>query len=113
MTGFIFLRFFVPAILSPKLFALREEHADQRAERTLKLTAKVLFIIYLLFIYLFILIILQLIQTMGNLQTSVDAKEQFMSPMATLLKEGVDKVKTYINQLIDVQIVMNTPSGNY
>uniref|UniRef100_A0A1X7U651 Ras GTPase-activating protein n=2 Tax=Amphimedon queenslandica TaxID=400682 RepID=A0A1X7U651_AMPQE len=92
VTGFIFLRFFVPAILSPKLFALREEHADQRAERTLKLTAK-------------------LIQTMGNLQTAVDAKEQFMSPMATLLKEGVDKVKTYINQLIDVQIVMNTPSA--
>ena len=41
VTGFIFLRFFVPAILSPKLFALREEHADQRTERTLKLTAKV------------------------------------------------------------------------
>ena len=48
---------------------------------------------------------------MGNLQTSVDAKEQFMSPMAALLKEGVDKVKTYINQLIDVQVVMNTPTG--
>ena len=42
VTGFIFLRFFVPAILSPKLFALREEHADQRTERTLKLTAKVI-----------------------------------------------------------------------
>ena len=113
MTGFIFLRFFVPAILSPKLFALREEHADQRAERTLKLTAKVSESLFIyLFVYLFIyLFIYQLIQTMGNLQTSVDAKEQFMSPMAALLKEGVDKVKTYINQLIDVQVVMNTPTG--
>ena len=32
----------MPAILSPKLFALREEHADQRTERTLKLTSKVI-----------------------------------------------------------------------
>ena len=35
ITGFLFLRFFVPAILSPKLFALREEHSDQCGERTL------------------------------------------------------------------------------
>ena len=41
ITGFLFLRFFVPAILSPKLFALREEHSDQRSERTLKFIAKV------------------------------------------------------------------------
>jgi len=41
VTSFIFLRFFVPAILSPKLFALRDYHADHRTERTLKLIAKV------------------------------------------------------------------------
>ena len=41
ITGFLFLRFFVPAILSPKLFAVRDEHPDQRTERTLKLLAKV------------------------------------------------------------------------
>jgi RAS protein activator-like 1 len=83
VTGFIFLRFFVPAILSPKLFALRDEHADQRTERTLKLTAKV-------------------IQTIGNLQTVIDAKEQFMSPMVGILQNSVQQTKAYVTQLIDV-----------
>ena len=46
VSGFLFLRFFVPAILSPKLFALREEHPDQRTERTLKLLAKVCLSLY-------------------------------------------------------------------
>ena len=41
ITGFLFLRFFVPAVLSPKLFSVRDEHPDQRTERTLKLIAKV------------------------------------------------------------------------
>lgn len=41
ISSFIFLRFFIPAILSPKLFSLREHHPDQRTERTLKLVAKV------------------------------------------------------------------------
>lgn len=41
ISSFIFLRFFIPAILSPKLFSLRELHPDQRTERTLKLVSKV------------------------------------------------------------------------
>ena len=45
ITGFLFLRFFVPAILSPKLFAVRDEHPDQKTERTLKLISKVRIII--------------------------------------------------------------------
>ena len=48
---------------------------------------------------------------MGNLQTDVDAKEQFMSPMVTLLKEGVEKVKKYVNHLIDVHITITAPTG--
>lgn len=41
ISGFLFLRFFAPAILTPKLFHLREHHADPRTARTLLLLAKV------------------------------------------------------------------------
>ncbi|XP_055462582.1 ras GTPase-activating protein 4 isoform X2 [Psammomys obesus] len=40
VTSFLCLRFFSPAILSPKLFHLRERHADARTSRTLLLLAK-------------------------------------------------------------------------
>ena len=40
--GFIFLRFFGPAILGPKLFGLRPDFADSVVGRTLTLAAKVL-----------------------------------------------------------------------
>ncbi|NXL67855.1 RASL1 protein, partial [Chordeiles acutipennis] len=40
ISGFLFLRFFAPAVLTPKLFRLREQHADPRTGRTLLLLAK-------------------------------------------------------------------------
>ena len=42
VSGFIFLRYFGPAILGPKLFGLRNEFADNETGRTLTLAAKVL-----------------------------------------------------------------------
>lgn len=42
MSGFLFLRFFAPAILTPKLFDLRDQHADPQTSRSLLLLAKVL-----------------------------------------------------------------------
>lgn len=42
VSGFLFLRFFAPAVLSPKLFGMREELADAQAARTLTLLAKAL-----------------------------------------------------------------------
>ncbi|KGL93362.1 Ras GTPase-activating protein 4, partial [Charadrius vociferus] len=40
VTSFLCLRFFSPAIMTPKLFHLRETHADARTSRTLLLLAK-------------------------------------------------------------------------
>ncbi|NXN42792.1 RASL1 protein, partial [Rhinoptilus africanus] len=40
ISGFLFLRFFAPAVLTPKLFSLREQHAEPRTGRTLLLLAK-------------------------------------------------------------------------
>ncbi|XP_074969260.1 ras GTPase-activating protein 4-like isoform X2 [Phalacrocorax aristotelis] len=40
VTSFLCLRFFSPAIMTPKLFHLRETHADARTGRTLLLLAK-------------------------------------------------------------------------
>ena len=42
ISGFLFLRFFAPAILTPKLFDLRDQHADPQTSRSLLLLAKVL-----------------------------------------------------------------------
>lgn len=41
VTSFLCLRFVSPAIMAPKLFHLRERHADARTSRTLLLLAKV------------------------------------------------------------------------
>ncbi|NXB93014.1 RASL1 protein, partial [Vidua chalybeata] len=40
ISGFLFLRFFAPAVLTPKLFGLREQHAEPCTGRTLLLLAK-------------------------------------------------------------------------
>lgn len=41
VTSFLCLRFFSPAVMTPKLFQLRDTHADARTSRTLLLLAKV------------------------------------------------------------------------
>ncbi|CAI8015268.1 RasGAP-activating-like protein 1 [Geodia barretti] len=84
VSGFLFLRFFVPAVLSPKLFALREEHPDQRTERTLKLLAKVM-------------------QNASNLQEEDGGKGAVsMHPMNCVMPESVARVKTFIQSLVQI-----------
>ncbi|TNM90237.1 rasGAP-activating-like protein 1 isoform X1 [Takifugu flavidus] len=84
ISGFFFLRFFAPAILTPKLFQLREQHADTRTSRTLLLLAKAL-------------------QSVGNLGLQLgQGKEQWMEPLHPIIRLSVAKVKDFLDKLIDI-----------
>ncbi|XP_069616007.1 rasGAP-activating-like protein 1 isoform X3 [Ranitomeya imitator] len=85
ISGFLFLRFFAPAILTPKLFHLREHHADPRTARTLLLLAKA-------------------VQSIGNLgQQLGHGKEQWMSPLHPLIQQSVGRLRDYLDKLIDME----------
>ncbi|XP_063002686.1 ras GTPase-activating protein 4-like [Elgaria multicarinata webbii] len=85
ITSFLCLRFFSPAIMSPKLFHLREKHADARTSRSLLLLAKA-------------------IQNVGNLDTSISrTKEAWMAPLQPAIQQGVTQMKQFILQLIDIE----------
>ncbi|KAL2092141.1 hypothetical protein ACEWY4_011939 [Coilia grayii] len=84
ISGFFFLRFFAPAILSPKLFHLRDHHADTRTSRTLLLLAKA-------------------VQSVGNLGLQLGhGKEQWMAPLHPTILCSVASVKDFLDKLIDV-----------
>ncbi|CAH7256811.1 Rasa4 [Phodopus roborovskii] len=85
VTSFLCLRFFSPAIMSPKLFHLRERHADARTSRTLLLLAKV-------------------VQNVGNMDTPVSrAKEAWMEPLQPTVRQGVVQLKDFITKLVDIE----------
>ncbi|CAH2295015.1 rasGAP-activating 1 isoform X1 [Pelobates cultripes] len=85
ISGFLFLRFFAPAILTPKLFHLREHHADPRTARTLLLLAKA-------------------VQSIGNLgQQLGHGKEQWMSPLHPLIQQSVGRLRDFLDRLIDTE----------
>uniref|UniRef100_A0A3Q2Q5G5 RAS protein activator like 1 n=1 Tax=Fundulus heteroclitus TaxID=8078 RepID=A0A3Q2Q5G5_FUNHE len=93
ISGFFFLRFFAPAILTPKLFQLRDQHADTRTSRTLLLLAKAL-------------------QSVGNLGLQLGhGKEQWMAPLHPIILRSVASVKDFLDKLIDIDhdIVSSVP----
>uniref|UniRef100_A0A6Q2WP71 RAS p21 protein activator 4 n=1 Tax=Esox lucius TaxID=8010 RepID=A0A6Q2WP71_ESOLU len=82
VTSFLCLRFFSPAIMSPKLFHLREKHADARTSRTLLLLAKA-------------------IQIIGNLDTlNCCSKEPWMVPLQPVIQLGITQLKDFIITLL-------------
>ncbi|KAF4110393.1 rasGAP-activating-like protein 1 [Onychostoma macrolepis] len=84
ISGFFFLRLFAPAILTPKLFQLRDHHADTRTSRTLLLLAKAL-------------------QSVGNLGLQLGhGKEQWMTPLHPIILCSVVSVKDFLDKLIDI-----------
>ncbi|XP_064024963.1 rasGAP-activating-like protein 1 isoform X2 [Pogoniulus pusillus] len=85
ISGFLFLRFFAPAVLTPKLFGLREQHAEPRTARTLLLLAKAL-------------------QSIGNLGLQLgQGKEPWMAPLHTVLLPSVTRVKAFLDSLVTVE----------
>jgi hypothetical protein len=82
VSGFLFLRFFVPAVLNPKLFGLLKDHPKARARRTLTLIAKSL-------------------QGLANM-SSFGTKEAWMEPMNTFLTSHRQEFKTYLDNICSI-----------
>ncbi|KAL1999919.1 hypothetical protein VTN02DRAFT_3801 [Thermoascus thermophilus] len=82
VSGFLFLRFFCPAILNPKLFGLLKEHPRPRAQRTLTLIAKAL-------------------QGLANM-TSFGNKEPWMEPMNKFLITHRASFKEYVDAICSI-----------
>ncbi|KAA0189698.1 hypothetical protein HAZT_HAZT004172 [Hyalella azteca] len=93
ISGFIFLRFFVPAILGPKLFDITSEQIDLGTVRTLTLISKT-------------------VQGVGNLVSSRNlhhtCKEEYMREVFSLCTNNklVDAARTFL------EIISSIPNGN-
>ncbi|OAA33276.1 GTPase activating protein (BUD2/CLA2) [Moelleriella libera RCEF 2490] len=82
VSGFLFLRFICPAILSPKLFGLLRDHPRAHAQRTLTLIAKVL-------------------QKMANMST-FGKREEWMERMNRFLTSQRSVFRDYIDQVCGI-----------
>lgn len=76
VSAFLFLRYFVPAILNPRLFGLTSQHPDAVSQRTLTLVAKT-------------------IQGLANLG-HFGSKEPWMAPMNQYLEQHTDAFRDYV-----------------
>ncbi|GAA5989553.1 hypothetical protein JCM11641_004595 [Rhodosporidiobolus odoratus] len=79
VSAFIFLRFFVPAVLNPKLFFIVSSPPDPRSQRTLTLVAKTL-------------------QGLANF-SSFGQKEPFMLPMNPFVQENTAAFVDFIEHI--------------
>ncbi|KAK6355762.1 hypothetical protein TWF718_000144 [Orbilia javanica] len=79
VSGFLFLRFFCPAIMNPKMFGLLKDHPGTRAQRTLTLVAKSL-------------------QGLANM-TTFGVKEPWFEQMNEFLVEHNGEFKKYIDSV--------------
>ncbi|KAL6239137.1 hypothetical protein BDW75DRAFT_167806 [Aspergillus navahoensis] len=89
VSGFLFLRFFCPAILNPKLFGLLKDHPRPRAQRTLTLIAKAL-------------------QGLANM-TTFGSKEPWMEPMNKFLNSNRNEFKSFVDSICAIPADRPTP----
>lgn len=80
LSAFIFLRFFCPAILNPKLFYLTKNHQTGQTQRTLTLIAKILL-------------------NLANRQEFSPHKEPHLVKMNRFLKEHHDEIYDYFDKI--------------
>ncbi|PGH26566.1 hypothetical protein AJ80_01695 [Polytolypa hystricis UAMH7299] len=92
VSGFLFLRFFCPAILNPKLFGLLKEHPRPRAQRTLTLIAKAL-------------------QGLANM-TTFGNKEPWMEPMNKFLISHRVEFKEFVDSICSIPSERPTQNVN-
>jgi hypothetical protein len=88
VSGFLFLRFFCPALLNPKLFGILRDHPQPKAQRTLTLIAKSL-------------------QALANL-SNFGQKESWMEPMNRFLTSHRQGVKDFIDSICSIPAQSNT-----
>lgn len=82
VSGFLFLRFFCPALLNPHLFGLLKDHPRPQAQRTLTLISKTL-------------------NTLANLGT-FGSKEPWMEPMNGFLSAHRQGFKTFVDTICSI-----------
>lgn len=119
MSGFLFLRFFAPAVLGPKLFGLQDNHAEKNVSRTLTILAKVR---HLNFFHdgkisrLSKVSVLQnemktsyfcccqTVQKIGNIEfPRRSGKEEWMESLHTWIAFYTDEVRDFLDKLTDVE----------
>ncbi|KAK4240225.1 hypothetical protein C8A03DRAFT_13447 [Achaetomium macrosporum] len=89
VSGFLFLRFFCPAILNPKLFGLLRDHPRPHAQRTLTLIAKSL-------------------QALANL-SNIGKKETWMEPMNRFLTAQRQAFKDFLDAVCAIPAERTKP----
>ena len=83
VTGFLFLRFFVPAILSPKLFNLMDSHPSPQTSRNLTIIGKV-------------------VQNLANL-VPFGEKEPYMGELNPFILRNLDRLKTFVDSICNIE----------
>ncbi|KAG0665802.1 hypothetical protein C6P45_000342 [Maudiozyma exigua] len=84
ISGFLFLRYFCPVILNPKLFNITWDHLNDTNRRTLTLVCK-------------ILLNLSTLKTFGD-------KEPYMVDVNLFIEENRDKLKSYIDKVTEKKL---------
>lgn len=87
VSGFLFLRFFCPAILGPKLFNLMDGFPDPKTARTLTLLSKI-------------------VQNLANL-VEFGQKEPYMSCINNFVSSSIPNMRSFIDR------VATPPRGNW